>query len=155
MCHMLLGKGVTKVTAGIVNSFTFSPNQNMKCQADSAMAAKEKSKASQEAQCQGGNDDPSQQLLHCSSNPHPHQNVQPFWTSHVSFRDKREEERERESSRHAKKTRWEDFFPLTDIKRKTGTISRDCLQPFQNIKSVYRNVLRKKTAHVFTSIRNS
>lgn len=141
------------MTAGIVNSFNFSPNQNMKCQADSAMVAKEKRvELHRKPGAKGGNDDPSQQLLHWSSNPHPHQNVQPFRTSHKLQRHERRRKEERESSRHAKKTRWEDFFPLTDVKRKTGTISRDCFQPFQNIKSVYRNVLRNKTAHVFTTI---
>ena len=75
--------------------------------------------------------------------------------SHVSFKERWEKKKGRERSRQAKKTRWEDFFPWTDVKRKTGTISRDCLLPFQNIKSVYRNAVRKKTAHVFTTIQNS
>ena len=85
-------------------------------------------------------------LLH----PHPPQNVQPFWTSHVSFRDMRREERKREKAADMlKRQGGRIFFPLTDVKRKIGTISCDCLQPFQNIKSVYRNVLRKKL-HMFS-----
>lgn len=84
----------------------------MKYQADSAMVAKKKSRGSQEAWFQGGNDDPSQQLLHCSSNLHPRQNVQPFWTSQVSFKERWEKKKGRERK---KQTSWKDkvggFFP--------------------------------------------
>lgn len=76
------------------------------------MVAKKKSRGSQEAWSQGGNDDPSQQLLHCSSNPHPRQNVQPFWTLQVSFKERWEKKKGRERK---KQTSWKDkvggFFP--------------------------------------------
>lgn len=143
---MLLAKG-HKWELGLWILLTFL-KQNMKYQADSAMVAK-KSRGSQEAWSQGGNDDPSQQLLHCSSNPHPHQNVQPFWTSQVSFkRDEKKKGRERK-----KQTSWKTkvggFFPTYCRQRKTGTTSRDCLLPFKTLKSVYRNSVREKKRTCF------
>ena len=62
----------------------------------------------------------------------------------------REKERKREKEADKlKRQGGRIFFPLTVVKRKTGTTSRDCLLPFQNIKSVYRNSVRKKKRTCF------